>query len=362
MSVEPLKARVVVVGAGPAGGACAAMLALLGIDPVVLVDRATFPRPKPCAGGLGPGAGAALASLGIWDKVKAEANLITGLRGVTPSGRRFETSGRASALVLPRERFDAMLAFHARDLGVRFVMGERVTSVMWDGGTPAGVVTSKGRTIEAVWTVIASGGRSKLAPAANGRGGTRLLRSAIARYESFEVDAHFVEVYFDRAISPMYGWVFPEGPSTANVGLCYDWDRFPGRPPKDVFYGFADRYLGDRLRKARRVGPLAGAPICTGFAPEGIARPGLLVAGEAGWLVNPVTGEGIPQALTSGILAAEAIADHLKGRRGAVESAARYERRVKLSVCPGLLIGEVFRAIGPGILELAPTLQSLMHT
>ena len=235
--------------------------------------------------------------------------------------------------------------------------GERVASLLHRSGSPAGVLTSRKDAIEAIWTVVAAGGGSKLAGNDRKRSTGRVLRSVITRYENIEVDPQMVEMFFDREIRPLYGWVFPEGPSTANVGLCYDWNRFPHMKPKDVFQAFTDRHLSARIRKARRAGPLAGAPIYTCFAPENIGRPGLLTVGEAGWLVNPVTGEGISQALSSGILAARAVADHLGARTGAEQSAARYERTVKTSVCPGLILGEIFRTIGPRLLELGPILQ-----
>jgi len=352
-----IRYKAVIVGAGPAGSACAGSLALLGVEPVLLMDRAVFPRRKPCAGGLGPGCDDSLKSLGVWERVISEANLITGLRGVTMSSHEFITRGHATAYVLPRERFDALLLERARELGVHVMTGERVASILYRGGSPAGVITSRKQAFEAIWTVVAAGGGSRLAGNGRSRRTGRVLRSVITRYENLEVDPQMVEMFFDRELRPLYGWVFPEGGSTANVGLCYDWNRFPQKKPRDVFYEFTERHLAARLKAARRTGPLAGAPMYTSFAPENIARPGLLVAGEAGWLVNPVTGEGISQALSSGILAAEAIAAHLGGKTGAEESAARYERRVKTSVCPGLIIGEIFRTVGPRLLELAPILQ-----
>jgi len=352
-----IRYKAVIVGAGPAGSACAISLALLGVEPVLLVDRAHFPRRKPCAGGLGPGCDDSLKSLGVWDRVIAEANHITGMRGVTMSSREFITRGRATAYVLPRERFDALLLQRVRELGVHVLTGERVASLLHRQGSPAGVVTSRKEAFEAIWTVVAAGGGTRLMGDGRRRSMGRVLRSVIARYENLEVDPQMVEMFFDRELRPLYGWVFPEGPSTANVGLCYDWNRFPHTRPRDVFHAFTERHLAARLRPARRAGPLAGAPIYTCFAPENIARPGLLAAGEAGWLVNPVTGEGISQALSSGILAARAAAGHLGGRWGAEESAARYERNVKTSVCPGLILGEIFRTIGPPLLELGPFLQ-----
>ena len=347
------KVKVVIAGAGPAGSACASALAMLGIEPVVLVDKAKFPRKKTCAGGLGPGAEESLKELGLWKTVYDRSNRVTAMKAVTPSGKELFVSGSATALIMPRENFDAILLRRAGDLGARVVTGEKVRSIMWKHRSPCGVVTETGRRIEAIWTVIAAGGGTGLLPRKRKHAFGRTMKGLLTRYEDFEVDSNTVEFYFDRDLKPAYGWVFPEGKKAANVGVFYNWDKFPGKKPKDVYRMFANRYLEGRINRAKRVSPLSGCPIFTAFAPAGIARPGLLVAGEAGWLVNPATGEGINQALRSGMCAAQVAADHLKGKLGAAEAAALYERKIKAGLSPGLMLGEVFRLVGPTVLELA---------
>ena len=352
------KVKVAIVGAGPAGSACASALAMLGIEPVVLVDKARFPRKKACAGGLGPGAEESLKQLGLWKAVVDLSNRVTAMKAVTPSGKELNVSGSAAALIMPRVKFDAILLRSAENLGARVVTNEKVSSIMWKHRSPCGVVTETGRRIEAIWTVIAAGGGTGLLPRKRKHAFGRMLKGVLTRYEDFDVDSNTVEMYFDKDLKPAYGWVFPEGKKAANVGVCYDWDKFPGKKPKDVYRMFAGRYLEGRISRAKRVSPLMDCPIFTSFAPAGIARPGLLVAGEAGWLVNPATGEGISQALRSGLWAAQAAADHLKGKLGAAEAAALYERKIKAGLSPGLMLGEVFRLVGPAILELAYYLPS----
>jgi geranylgeranyl reductase family protein len=353
------KAKVLIIGAGPAGSACACALAMRGLEEIVIVDKSSFPRRKPCAGGLGPGTGNWLDAIGLREKVMGESNLITGLKAVTPSGREMHIGGVTAAHVLPREKFDTILLHRAEALGAEVITGERVTSLLGSPGAPRGAVTETGRRIEAIWTVAASGGGSKLLPRTSRGFATRVLKSVIARYEGMEVDSRSVEMYFDRDIRPLYGWVFPEGGNVANVGLCYDRSRLRGMKPKEAFSMFTERYLRSRLRDAKRTSPLAGAPIFTSFDPDGIAAPGLLVAGEAGGLVNPATGEGIRQALRSGVWAADAIADHLAGRLSARDAARKYELRIKTGLGPGLVAGELLRFATPALLDLAALLTNL---
>ena len=71
----PESCDVLVVGAGPAGSACAQMLARAGLD-VLLIDQHDFPRDKVCGDGLIPDAHAALRRLGVYDEVMAQAQRV----------------------------------------------------------------------------------------------------------------------------------------------------------------------------------------------------------------------------------------------------------------------------------------------
>src|SRR5213592_1699626 len=81
---SPVKAEVIIIGAGPAGSATAIHLAQLGVQDVVLVDRQQFPRDKTCGSGVSPKGIETLKALGVWGAVRPEAYSIKGLRIVTP--------------------------------------------------------------------------------------------------------------------------------------------------------------------------------------------------------------------------------------------------------------------------------------
>ena len=78
-----------IVGAGPAGSATATHLARAGLN-VALLDRAAFPRPKPCGDCISPGANRLLERLGVLDRVQSHAAALHGWRIHSPSGAGFE--------------------------------------------------------------------------------------------------------------------------------------------------------------------------------------------------------------------------------------------------------------------------------
>jgi flavin-dependent dehydrogenase len=107
---------VLVVGAGPAGSACALELARRGID-TLLVDQSDFPRDKICGDGLIPDAHAALARLGVLQEVLAQAQPCTHVRAFGPSGLSVDVPGQLA--VLPRKELDHLLVRAAERAGAR---------------------------------------------------------------------------------------------------------------------------------------------------------------------------------------------------------------------------------------------------
>src|SRR5918912_783570 len=142
-------AEVIVVGGGPAGAATATALARAGVD-VVILDRARFPRAKPCSEYLSPEASRVLASMGALDAVeRAGAAQLAGMTVRAPNGTQLRgdfAAGhgfhgfRDKGLALPRVRLDPILLECARRAGARVEEGVRVVDVERGGrGRVAGV-------------------------------------------------------------------------------------------------------------------------------------------------------------------------------------------------------------------------------
>jgi menaquinone-9 beta-reductase len=167
-------ADVLVVGGGPAGASVAFALARAGVR-VRIVDRARFPRPKPCAEYLSPEASRILSEMGALSRVEASgAAALSGIRVRAPNGAVIAGDFVAShgfrgfrdrGLSVRREVLDAILLDCARLAGARVTEGVRVTDVVRDDARRVSGVVTLGDTqnIRARFVVAADGLRSVIA-------------------------------------------------------------------------------------------------------------------------------------------------------------------------------------------------------
>ena len=308
--------RVLVVGAGPGGAAAAIELARGGAD-VSLVEKSRWPRPKTCGDGISPPAVREAAALGVAldDRLQLHLGEIS-----TPAGLVFRSGWRPETpwgAIVPREDFDARLVASAIRAGATFADRARVTELdpLPDGpraqfGTNG---TSRRERFDAV--VLAEGATGGLASKLGfGRHRSRLV--ALRGYASTwrPLDPMF-GLYFDRGVSPGYGWVFPLSERRANVGLLTD-ERAVRRSGGDL-RGMLSAWV--RTSPAARAvldpsptfGNLAGGVIPTGRGRR--VRDNVYLVGDAAGVADPFSAEGIYQAMSSGRAAAAALLRHGPG-------------------------------------------------
>ncbi len=308
-----------IIGAGPAGSALAYFLAERGRD-VLLVDKSDFPRDKTCGDGLSPRALHVLRRLGLLERALAVGFRINRVLFFAPNGNAVETPIGAFgnlpdySLVLPRYQLDDLIRQRAVEAGVEFRARITVTDVLREGGQVVGVRanTPDGpQEIRAPLTVLAIGASTGLleraqllsAPPAYGR-------AARAYFTNVRGLSDAVEFHFDSVPLPGYGWVFPTGPTSANVGAGYLARSARHNSPAQVYEAFiANPRTAHQLSHAQAASPVKGFPLRFDFPAARLAVPGLLMIGEACGLVNPLTGEGIDYALESAETAAEVLGD-----------------------------------------------------
>ncbi|MEV4514932.1 geranylgeranyl reductase family protein [Dactylosporangium sp. NPDC049525] len=325
---------VVVVGAGPAGAAAALAARRAGAS-VLLLDKADFPRDKPCGDGVAPHALDVLAGLGVTGVEDGFAP-VPSLRLVGPAGGAVARAHARPAYTIPRLRLDQRIVDAAVAAGavlrrhtVRRIE-ERGARVVLDGVVSAGAVIGA----DGAYSVV----RKALGQPPNGPGHLAL---AIRGYAP--VPAGSAEGVAEQRIVtasrewPAYAWVFPIGDGTANIGYG---EVLRGR-------SISRAHLLDRLAALLPdVDVAAATGLRAHHLPLSTRRPApargrLLLAGDALSLINPFTGEGIFYAVLSGALAGAAAAapGDAPGRRYAAAFQERLGRHLRHSRAAALLGG-----------------------
>lgn len=303
-------ADVVIAGAGPGGAALAARLADRGLAKQTLVlDRARFPRSKPCGGGLTGHAVEAMAALGLTLDVEhvpaGDAEVVCG-----EFSRRVTLPRPVN--VVRREEYDASLVAQIRRRGVEVREGEGLRElVVEDGGVT--VTTTRGR-IRARVLVGADGAgslvRKRLRP--RDPAPIRLFRGEIAAPPAWRDRRDMVyDFSLMRDGVRGYLWLFPVPGGRLNVGLMH----YPSQTTARISGAELSEHLArGLLRHGVTVGPGAvrGWP-AWGYAPAApVAAPHLLTLGDAAG-IDALTGEGIAVAMEHALVAGDAIADGLAG-------------------------------------------------
>src|SRR6185503_18450192 len=315
-------AQVVIVGGGPAGSSLGFALAHAGVD-VLLLDRARFPRSKPCAEYLSPQASRVLSSMGALDAVEQSgAAQLAGMVIRAPSGVSIvgEFAGctarafRERGLSVRRETLDEILLRCAERAGVRVVEDTRVVDLLRDArGVVCGVRTLEGAEITARLIVGADGLRStvsrRLGLARTARWPRRI--ALVTHFEGVEAIGSCGEMHVE---ADGYVGIADVGHGVTTVALVVPESR--ARAVAAGRSAFLDAWLADkpqlapRFGKATRVSPVvATGPF--GARARRVCAPGAVLVGDAADFLDPFTGEGIYAALRGGELLAERVADAL---------------------------------------------------
>lgn len=327
---------VVVVGAGPAGTAAAITLARKGAS-VLVVDKATFPRDKTCGDGLTTGALRRLEALGLDPASVPSWRHVHAARVSSPS-RRLVTyplpdDGGSFAVVARRIELDAALVTLARSAGAEIREGAAVTGVRQLGDRVA-VTVGDGSEVEAGWLIGADGmwsttRRTLGVTVPDYRGEWHAFRQYVTDVGPAARDDLWI--WFEPDILPGYVWSFPLADGAVNVGfglrrdsgwnigaMASLWPELLARPHIRAVLG----------PDATPEGPHRAWPIPSRVGRTVLSAGRALWVGDAAAAPDPMTGEGIGQALDTGCWAAEAILDG----DGSVDVRRRYDAMVRRSL------------------------------
>jgi menaquinone-9 beta-reductase len=350
------EAELVVVGAGPAGSACAARAAERGLD-VLLIDQDDFPRDKPCGDGVTRSGVAYLLELGLDDLVE-RSQPIEGARIFFPHGpehrRRYETrrDHPQHARTIPRTTMDHALRDAAVARGARFLRA-RVDGPASDGAVGVEVEQAGAAARVSARIVVAADGATSRMRRQCGirRSPDRILFYAVRQYARTEraldpvFHMYFPVVFEGRGVAG-YGWVFPIGTHLANVGIGYMRGLGGPTPPLRLVLAQFVRKLAEAPRHYGALelrGKPFGSPVAVDFERERCSRGNVLFVGDAAGTVDPFSGEGIALAFRAGTLVADEACARLRMRRPRADV--------------GDILGRAFPRLGQDVAPLARLLE-----
>jgi len=299
----------IVIGAGPAGAAAAIVAARAGLS-VAVFEKRGYGRDKVCGDGLTPRAVGALDELGI---TVDDAHRIDGLRMIAgkkarelawPTTTRFPPHGA----VWPRRRLDAALVDAATEAGAELIWETEAQPLM-DGDRVTGV-TADGRSFATDMVVVATGAPGQVARTL---GAERIegepfglaIRTYVEspRHDDRLLEACLTLVDEHGTAVPGYGWMFPAGDGTVNIGVgalstMKNFRQLNLNKLLDSYRALVEESWG--------IGPNLERPRAWRLPMTARRRhgPGWMAVGDAAGLINPMNGEGIDYGLESGMLAA----------------------------------------------------------
>jgi geranylgeranyl reductase family protein len=323
---------VAIVGGGPSGSAAAYHLARSGHS-VLVCEKKSFPREKTCGDGLTPRAIKELELLGLHDELSTWER-VRGLR-VHAAGRTLELDfpklgdWANYGLVKPRKDLDKIVLDHAESVGAKVLYETQVKEPIFEGGELVGFKAKRGNDVEEIrahFTICAEGAATKFARSlGRERNLDYPMGFAIRQYFTSPMQqSGWFEGYLDIRSGPEalpgYGWVFPVGDGTVNVGvgLLSTFGGWRDVNLHDLQNGFVASLPPEWEINQQTVAskPRAGRLFMGGsvWPPHG---PGFIMVGDAAGMINPMNGEGIAYGYETGRIGATHIDNALRAGKDA---------------------------------------------
>ncbi|MBN1322863.1 MAG: NAD(P)/FAD-dependent oxidoreductase [Methanotrichaceae archaeon] len=324
-----MRCDVVVIGAGPAGSLSAKTAAEKGLNVILLEKRQEIGDPVRCAEGV--------SKVGLAELVKPDPKWISaevkGSRLIGPDGTSFvmaeDRSGNEVGYVLERKIFDRALALDAALAGAEVFVKTRALGLLMRDGKPYGVSAMRHGemiSIECPLIIGADGIESKVGRWAGID--TTLKPKDIGICAQFllqdrNIDQDYSEFFFGNTIAPGgYAWSFPKGGNLANVGLGIQGSRSkPGEALRLLERFVASKYPSAKVAEVIVGGDPGCGPI------ESATANGVMLVGDAARQTDPITGGGILNGMTAGVIAGEVAAEALSAGDLSKDGLKAYEDR-----------------------------------
>jgi len=341
---------VIVVGAGPSGSTCASFLAKNNVK-VLLLDKAVFPRDKTCGDAISGKSLGILKELG-WDKEieSLPHGSVSGVLFSSPNGtivnipfpknpkkgkyKRDDGKGYA----IRREIYDNFLFQHTKKLVHSYIEGFEVKGLIKENNSVVGVkgIDSKGieKEFKAKIVVGADGANSVVA---TNLGLNKIIpdhhiTALRAYYKNIAGCQGVIEIHFIESMLPGYFWIFPLENGLANVGvgiITKDIRKNKLDLKQAMFDAIKeDPLFKERFKNAEMTSPVKGWTLPLGSFHRKLQGNGFVLVGDAASLIDPFSGEGVGNAMTSGKLASQTILKALEAKNYSSEILKEYEKNL----------------------------------
>jgi geranylgeranyl reductase family protein len=321
---------VLIVGAGPGGCAAGIELACAGID-VCVVDHGSFPHGKTCGDAVASEAMVLAERFGAGREIRRGPHaVVRASRALFPDGSHVSRRHHEPGYIVPRQHLDHVLRRTLEGAGASVLKRVHVRRLEKHGGRITG---AEGPDFE--WdakVVIAADGPGSVGWAALGLAYPRgrslaLAATAYLRKVAYPDGEDVSDHYFEDDLPFGYGWIFPAVDGISNVGVYQRADVYHARgiALHELLARFIERHQ-DRLGSAERSGRARSSSLPLGGRGFPAGGPGLLLVGDAGGFVDPLTGEGIWQAMCTGSIAGRVVGRAIAAGEDLDDRAvARYE-------------------------------------
>jgi len=303
---------VLVIGGGPAGALAAKTAVEKGLTACIVEKRPAIGAPVRCAEGIGQ---EALNEFIDPDPCWISAEM-TGAGIIAPDGffmkLESEMAGSKVGYVLDRKFFDRELVWRAANAGADVAVKSRASAPIMENGVVKGAkidFCGKISKVHADVVIAADGVESKFAKWC-GVDTTVPVREIMSSVQyvmtDIDIDQHSTIFYLGNDVAPEgYLWVFPKGERAANVGIGISGKKSgDGHRAKD----YLDKFVKKTFPHGKTIEYIpGGVSVCRPL--DCTVADGLMIAGDAARVVDPLTGGGIYNAMFTGRLAAEVAAE-----------------------------------------------------
>ncbi len=354
---------VIVVGGGPGGSTCAALLGRRGHN-VLLLEKANFPRDKICGDAVSGKSMKILTELGLLaESEKLAHGTISGVTFSSPSGKEVQVAfpkndpiRKGSGYCCRRIYHDSLLFQNAKKYA-KVIEGFQVTDLVMDGARVAGVKGRDGKGIGQEFrakVVVGADGVGSIVARKTGNAQTdpkHLCQAFRAYYKNVSGLTENIEIHFVDSVIPGYFWIFPVGENAANVGVGMIMEDVTKKKVNlkqamlDIVANhpkFKERFKNSALEE----GSVKAWSLPFGSKLPQCYGEGFVLCGDAASLVDPFSGEGVGNAMASASIASKIISQAIKHGDVSAKFLSQYQEELRAELGAELNTSYMLQRLG----------------